>query len=50
MVARKLPTNMNSLQIFEDKASKLRFSAWQSFYTTTYIYQEMGEQNQLLQF
>ena len=50
MVARKLLTNMNSLQVFEDKASKLRFSARQSFYTTTYIYQEMGEQNQLLQF
>ena len=44
MVARKLPTNMNSLQVFEDKASKLRF------YATTYIYQEMGEQNQLPQF
>ena len=50
MVSRKLPTNMSSLQVFEDKASKLRFSAWQSFYTTTYIYQEMGEQNQLPQF
>ena len=48
MVAKNVITNMSLLHVFEDKASKSRFLAWQSFYSTTCICHEMGEQNQFL--
>ena len=50
MLARNFPTNTSPLQVFEDKASKFMFAACQSFSIATYIYQEMGEQNQFPQF
>ena len=50
MVAKKVTTNMISLHVFEDKALKSKFSAWQSFNTLSCIYHEMEKQNKFLQF